>query len=70
MTSNPVYDAEKAQEETRKPIAYCHFCKEPIYGADSTHYADTAFYDNDIWFCENCTDTYLEQFKINSEYGR
>lgn len=68
MTSNPVYDAEKAQEETRKPIAYCHFCGEPIYGADASHYADEAYYDGSIWFCEDCKDDYLKQFKISSEY--
>ena len=67
-TNDPIWDAEKAQEETRKPIAYCHFCKEPIFGEDASHYGDEAYYDNDIWWCGDCKQLYLDQFKVCSGY--
>lgn len=51
----------------RKPIALCEYCKQPIYGADFEHYADDAYFDGRTWFCEDCKDKYLDQFKINKE---
>lgn len=64
-TDDPIWDAERAQKDPRKPIAICEYCKNPIYGSDATHYADDAYFDGSIWFCEECKDTYLQQFKIS-----
>lgn len=64
-TDDPIYDMEKSQEDTRKPIATCEYCGCDIHGSDATHYADDAYYDGSIWFCEECKDTYLQQFKIS-----
>lgn len=51
----------------RKPLAACHYCGTPIYGADSENYADEAYYDGRIWFCPDCKDEYLRQFQIGPE---
>ena len=51
----------------RKQLAECFYCKCQIFGADFDHYADDAYFDGRTWFCEDCKDEYLEQFRINKE---
>ena len=63
-TNDPIWDAERAQIDNRIPIATCEFCNGNIYGEDATHYADTFYYNGDIYCCENCEREFLNLYKL------
>lgn len=55
---------KEEQEDDRKVIAKCHYCKCDIHGESEKFYADEAYQYDGIWCCENCTSEFLKQFKV------
>ena len=55
---------DELYEDDRIPIAKCSYCGCDIKGESEEFYADTAFYHDGIWCCEDCTDEFLKMFFV------
>lgn len=51
-----------AEPQDERPIkCICEQCKQPIRGSTLTHYADTAYYVNEVYVHEDCITDYLNE---------